>query len=116
MSTLVSKSSVDRIDEQRLVKKANRQDLRFAVMGFLVLVIAMVTLMALIVDFMMDGVPRISVDFLTSFPSRRPEQAGILSAWVGTVLVMLTTAALAVSTCERTDPRSSWRWRISSAI
>jgi phosphate transport system permease protein len=96
MSTEVSKSSVEGIDEQRLVRKANRQDLRFAVTGFLVLVITMVALLALIVDFMIDGVPRISVDFLTNFPSRRPEQAGILSAWVGTVLVMLTTAALAV--------------------
>jgi phosphate transport system permease protein len=83
-------------DEQRLVEKANRQDLRFAEGGFLVLVVAMVTLLALVLDFVVDGVPRLSIDFLTSFPSRRPEQAGILSAWVGTVLVMLTTAALAV--------------------
>ncbi|HQU62269.1 MAG TPA: phosphate ABC transporter permease PstA, partial [Nitrosomonas sp.] len=30
------------------------------------------------------------------FPSRRPESAGILSAWVGTTLVMLVTAATAV--------------------
>ena len=96
MSTEVSKSSVEGIDEQRLVRKANRQDLRFAVMGFLVLVVAMAALLALVADFVIDGVPRISVDFLTNFPSRRPEQAGILSAWVGTVLVMLTTAALAV--------------------
>ena len=96
MSTEVSKSSVEGIDEQRLVQKANRQDLRFAVTGFLVLVVAMAALLALVADFMIDGVPRISVDFLTNFPSRRPDQAGILSAWVGTVLVMLTTAALAV--------------------
>lgn len=34
--------------------------------------------------------------FFTSFPSRRPESAGILSAWVGTTLVMLVTAASAV--------------------
>ena len=94
MSTEAAKR--DKLDEQRLVEKANRQDLRFAVGGFLVLVIAMVTLLALVVDFVVDGVPRLSIDFLTSFPSRRPEQAGILSAWVGTVLVMLTTAALAV--------------------
>jgi phosphate transport system permease protein len=96
MSTEARQSSVERTAEQNLVKKANRQDLRFAVIGFCVLVIAMVTLLALIVDFMIDGVPRLSLDFLTSFPSRRPEQAGILSAWVGTVLVMLTTAALAI--------------------
>ena len=85
-----------KIDEQALVNKANRQDLRFAIIGFVVLVVAMTALLALVVDFMIDGVPRISWDFLTNYPSRRPEQAGILSAWVGTTLVMLTTAALAV--------------------
>jgi phosphate transport system permease protein len=85
-----------KIDEQVLVNKANRQDLRFAITGFVVLVIAMTALIALVVDFMIDGIPRISWDFLTNYPSRRPEQSGILSAWVGTTLVMLTTAALAV--------------------
>ena len=85
-----------KIDEQALVNKANRQDLRFAITGFIVLIVAMTALLALVVDFMIDGVPRISWDFLTNYPSRRPEQAGILSAWVGTTLVMLTTAALAV--------------------
>lgn len=34
--------------------------------------------------------------FFTSFPSRRPGSAGILSAWVGTILVMLVTAAAAI--------------------
>ena len=85
-----------KVDEQALISKANRQDLRFAITGFVVLVIAMTSLIALVVDFMIDGIPRISWDFLTNYPSRRPEQAGILSAWVGTTLVMLTTAALAV--------------------
>jgi phosphate transport system permease protein len=96
MSADAAQSSVRSIDEQNLVRKAKRQDLRFAVLGFVVLMLAMATLLALVLDFMIDGVPRIGLEFLTSFPSRRPEQAGILSAWVGTVLVMLTTAALAV--------------------
>jgi phosphate transport system permease protein len=43
-----------------------------------------------------DGVSRRSWDFFTNFPSRRPEQAGILSAWVGSTLVMLVTAFTAV--------------------
>jgi phosphate transport system permease protein len=94
--TDIPANRIERIDEQDLVKKANRQDLRFAVVGFVVLVVAMVTLLALVVDFMVDGIPRISWDFLTNYPSRRPDQAGILSAWVGTTLVMLTTGALAV--------------------
>jgi phosphate transport system permease protein len=98
MSTIETSAGnrIDKVDELALVNKANRQDLRFAVIGFLVLVLAMTSLLALVVDFMVDGVPRISWDFLTSFPSRRPDQAGIFSAWVGTTLVMLTTAALAV--------------------
>ena len=60
------------------------------------MVIAMAMLMALIVDLVVDGLPRLSWDFLTNFPSRRPGRAGILSAWVGTALVMLVTAALSV--------------------
>ncbi len=43
-----------------------------------------------------DGAPRLSWDFFTNFPSRRPAQAGILSAWVGSTLVMLVTAAAAI--------------------
>jgi phosphate transport system permease protein len=87
---------IERIDQQALVKRANRQDRRFALIGFGVLVLAMTTLMALVIDFMIDGVPRLSLDFFTNYPSRRPEQAGILSAWVGSTLVMLTTSAMAV--------------------
>jgi phosphate transport system permease protein len=87
---------IERIDEHALVERANRQDRRFALIGFGVLVLAMITLLALVVDFMIDGVPRLSLDFFVNYPSRRPEQAGILSAWVGSALVMFTTALLAV--------------------
>jgi phosphate transport system permease protein len=83
-------------DHRRLIGRARSVDLAFAGAGLLVMVIAMAMLMALIIDLVVDGLPRLSWDFLTSFPSRRPERAGILSAWVGTSLVMLVTAALAV--------------------
>jgi phosphate transport system permease protein len=86
----------ERTDDQALVERANRQDRRFALIGFGVLVLAMITLLALVVDFMIDGIPRLSPDFFVNYPSRRPEQAGILSAWVGSALVMFTTALLAV--------------------
>jgi phosphate transport system permease protein len=84
------------IDEATIVARANRSDGRFAMIGLSVLVFSMIVLLALIVDFMADGLGRINYDFLVSFPSRRPAQAGILSAWVGTALVMLTTAFLAI--------------------
>jgi len=56
----------------------------------------LLTLAALIIDLAIDGVPRLSWDFFTSFPSRFAAKAGILSAWVGTTLVMLVTAMSAV--------------------
>jgi phosphate transport system permease protein len=84
------------IDYQALVRRSRRTDLSFVVGGVIVLLVAMAMLLALIVDLAVDGLPRLSWDFLTSFPSRRPERAGILSALVGTTLVMIVTAALAV--------------------
>jgi phosphate transport system permease protein len=84
------------VDHVELVRQAKRSDGRFEIIGLAVLVISMIVLLALIVDFMVDGLARIDYAFLTSFPSRRPDQAGILSAWVGTTMVMVTTAFLAV--------------------
>jgi len=79
-----------------LIARHKRWDQAFAVCGMLALMTGVLTFTALFVDMTVDGVPRLSWDFLTSFPSRRPEQAGILSAWVGSCLVMLVTAFFAV--------------------
>jgi phosphate transport system permease protein len=84
------------IDHRRLIRRARSVDLAFACAGLLVMVIAMTMLMALIVDLLIDGLPRLSWDFFTNFPSRRAARAGILSAWVGTTLVMLVTATMSV--------------------
>ena len=77
------------IDHRRLIDRARKVDLAFACAGLLVMVVAMAMLLALIVDLVIDGLPRLSWDFFTSFPSRRASRAGILSAWVGTSLVMV---------------------------
>ncbi len=42
-----------------------------------------------------EGVPRLSWQFLTSFPSRRPARAGILSPLVGSLWLMGLTGAIA---------------------
>ena len=73
-----------------------RWDRLFLVTGIVALMIAMLVFFALIIGMVIDGMPRLTLDFFTSFPSRRPEAAGILSAWVGTTLVMLVTAVAAV--------------------
>ena len=58
--------------------------------------LAMVTLAVLIIDIAMDGVGRVSWDFITSYPSRFPEQAGIKAALYGTIWVMAFTALFAI--------------------
>ena len=65
-------------------------------MGVLVLAVALAALAALVYDVFRDGWSRIDWQFMTSFASRRPEQAGIYGALVGTLYVMVMTAVLAV--------------------
>ncbi len=81
---------------QQIIAGSKLRDAIFAILSLLGLLVGLITLLALLLDLAMDGVPRISLDFLTSFPSRFPARAGILSAWVGTTLVMLVTAFCAV--------------------
>jgi phosphate transport system permease protein len=66
----------------------------FVVVGLLIMFAALLVLAVLFVDLVREGAPRLNLDFLTQFPSRKAERAGILSAWVGTSLIMLTTAAV----------------------
>lgn len=78
------------------IKRRKQKDFAFALSGLLTLLFALTVLLALIVDLAMTGVPRISYAFFTSFPSRIAENAGILSAWVGTFCVMMVTAFCAI--------------------
>jgi len=71
-------------------------DALFAIIGLLAMLVGLVTLLALLAGLAKEGAGRLSWQFFTSYPSRFASQAGILSAWVGTTLVMLVTAATAV--------------------
>jgi phosphate transport system permease protein len=79
-----------------LIRIAKRWDHFFALLGLLAMMVGILTLAALFTEMVVEGLPRLRPDFFTSFPSRRAAQAGILSAWVGSVLVMIVTAIFAV--------------------
>ena len=79
-----------------IIRTAKRWDALFGVLGLLSLMVGILTLAALFSAMIADGFPRLSLDFFTSYASRRPGQAGILSAWVGSLLVMLLTGLVAV--------------------
>ena len=80
----------------RLISRGRRLDRFFAVEGLTVMLLALAVLGLLLGQLLYDGAGRLSWQFLSSFPSRFAAQAGILSAWVGTVLVMFLTALAAV--------------------
>lgn len=71
-------------------------DIGFQILSIFLLISVLIVLLSLIASLAVDGVPRLSMEFLNSFPSRFPEKAGILSAWVGSVLIMIVTASVAI--------------------
>ncbi|HEY9464609.1 MAG TPA: phosphate ABC transporter permease PstA [Vicinamibacterales bacterium] len=71
-------------------------DVAFQVIALIVLLVALGALGALIWDIVSDGAARLSLDFITSFPSRRASQAGIWPALVGSIFIILVTTVLAV--------------------
>src|SRR6185369_2961188 len=79
-----------------IIARAKRWDAFFGVVGLLALMIGVLTLATLFLDMAASGVGRLDTDFFINFPSRRATSAGILSAWVGTTLVMLVTAVAAI--------------------
>lgn len=66
----------------------------FAALTVVAMAVGLLTLGALIVDVVRDGWPVLSWDFIRNFPSRRPSEAGIRSALVGTIYIMLLVAVI----------------------
>lgn len=79
----------------RMLSRRRGTELGFKALAVTTLAIALGSLALLLLDAIADGAGRLSWQFLTSFPSRKPEEAGILSALVGTVCLILLTAVVA---------------------
>lgn len=79
-----------------MIKRHKLNDYIFSLIGLLALTLALLTLLTLFSDLVIDGYTRFNLEFLTEFPSRRAANAGLLSAWVGSALVMLVTFLVAV--------------------
>ncbi len=75
---------------------SRRLDAVFQVVALVVLVAALGGLALLVADVWRDGAHRIDWTFLTSYPSRRAERAGISHAVIGSLYVIVLTALLAL--------------------
>ena len=80
----------------RMLLRRQIAEIGFRTVAMAALLVALGSLAALLLDAFIDGAGRLSWQFLTSFPSRRPEQAGILAALVGSVAMILLTGVFAL--------------------
>jgi phosphate transport system permease protein len=72
-----------------------RLDGIFSTLALICTLIGLLVLAWLLIDVLIDGLPRLNWNFLTSFPSRRPDQAGLLSALVGSLWLIAIVAFVA---------------------
>jgi phosphate transport system permease protein len=93
----VVESAITRKVVERASTGERIRELLFRSVLFFCLLVAVVFLGVLLVDVAADGVPFVSLDFITSFPSRlEPETSGIQSALIGTLYLMVLCALFIV--------------------
>ncbi len=80
------------------LRRSRRQRIGMILAGglFLATIFGIVVLVTLLVDVAVSAAPWLNQEFLTSFPSRTPGEAGIKSALVGTLWLMGLTALISV--------------------
>ncbi|MDP2917110.1 MAG: phosphate ABC transporter permease PstA [Dehalococcoidia bacterium] len=77
---------------KRRLRIRQLQGSSFKVLFLSASLIGIFALAILLVDVLKDGIGWLDWQFITSYPSRKPQEAGILSALFGTLWVMVLTA------------------------
>ncbi len=86
--------AVDTLFQPDLKKRYNLDNL-FRTATWVATSIGIIVLAALLLDVLIDGLPRLSLQFLSSVSSRKPENAGVLAALAGTLWLLLIVACVA---------------------
>ena len=88
-----------RPSDEKFKRRINQRKLIGVILTvFLVtaLVIALTGLLTLLTEVLIKGLPWVSKNLIVNYPSRHPDQAGLLSALMGTVWVMGCTAIVSI--------------------
>ena len=72
------------------------REFAFEMLGLICIGVALLVLALLLINVAIDGAPRLSWQFLTSFPSRVAEKAGVYSAVMGSAYLIGLTGLIAV--------------------
>lgn len=84
-----------RLSGFKRIKRYELEDKIFQYFGLFCTSLGALVLIALLLDVLSEGLSRLNYDFLMSLPSRKAEKAGIYTAWIGTIWVMVLTALIA---------------------
>jgi phosphate transport system permease protein len=76
--------------------KQRYKNILFQVVAIVGLLLALCVLMMLLINVFRDGAGRINQQFLTSFSSRKAENAGIFAGLFGSLFMVILTTAIAV--------------------
>src|SRR5262245_6467767 len=96
MSTITETNSRWIITKPKRKNKLRFFEVLFVVGVVISLLVGLGTLLMLIIDVLIDGLHRLDWQFLTSFPSRRAAEAGILAALGGSIGLIVITILVAV--------------------
>ena len=77
------------------IQKNRWKDQAFKFWGIFCTLIGLVLLSVFIGNILVDGLARINWDFITNLPSRKPENAGIYTALMGSIWILLLTTVIA---------------------
>jgi phosphate transport system permease protein len=78
------------------VERRRKAGLILSATFFLATLFSLVVLLALLADILLKGLPWLDLDFLSNYPSRLTERAGIKAAIVGSLWMILLTALFSV--------------------
>ncbi|WP_394119797.1 phosphate ABC transporter permease PstA [Planococcus donghaensis] len=87
------------IEQQTVVKRMNGRLIANAIFKYIFLAATLLALLALVIllfRIVTQGAGNLSIDFLTNFASRFPDQAGIKAALVGSLWLMLVVAPTSI--------------------
>ena len=87
------------IEQQTVVKRMNGRLIANAIFKYIFLAATLLALLALVIllfRIVTQGAGTLSIDFLTNFASRFPEQAGIKAALIGSLWLMMVVAPTSI--------------------
>lgn len=95
-SAILNKPENPFVAKSRIAKVNRFRNQLFKTVGMISTLIGLFILGYFIIDITIKGIGRIDWDFMTSLPSRKAENAGILTAWTGSAWILGLTTIIAL--------------------